>query len=47
MPMLMSIAAGGGYPGSRHHLVRALHPGDLQAAIAGPLVAMLLQGRKA
>ena len=27
-------------------LVRALHPGDLQAAIARPLVAMLLQGRK-
>lgn len=25
-------------------LVRALHPGDLQAAIARPLVAMLLQG---
>lgn len=27
-------------------LVRALHPGDLQAAIAVPLVAMLLRGRK-
>lgn len=25
-------------------LVRALHPGDLQAAIARPLVAMLLEG---
>ena len=27
-------------------MVRALHHGDLQAAIARPLVAMLLQGRK-
>ncbi|MFO3904675.1 AraC family transcriptional regulator [Enterobacter hormaechei] len=27
-------------------IVRALHPGDLQAAINRPLIAMLLQGRK-
>lgn len=27
-------------------IVRALHPGDLQAAINKPLIAMLLQGRK-
>ena len=27
-------------------IIRALHPGDLQAAINRPLMAMLLQGRK-
>ncbi|WP_333849443.1 AraC family transcriptional regulator [Leclercia sp.] len=27
-------------------IIRALHPGDLQAAINRPLIAMLLQGRK-
>ncbi|HFZ8993345.1 TPA: AraC family transcriptional regulator N-terminal domain-containing protein [Citrobacter freundii] len=27
-------------------IVRALHPGELQAAVARPLIAMLLQGRK-
>lgn len=27
-------------------IVRALHPGELQAAIGRPLIAMLLQGRK-
>lgn len=27
-------------------VIRALHPGDLQAAINRPLIAMLLQGRK-
>ncbi|MGO3126229.1 MAG: AraC family transcriptional regulator N-terminal domain-containing protein, partial [Advenella sp.] len=27
-------------------IVRALYPGELQAAVSKPLVAMLLQGRK-
>ncbi len=35
LPMLMSIAAGGSYPVPGITLVRALHLGDLQAAIAG------------
>ncbi len=44
--MLMSIAAGWQLPRFPVLLWCGLHPGDLQAAIARPLVAMLLQGRK-